>query len=176
MTPHRCGPTGRKPKSPSASILLTECVHIVLLVSGYRDGAVCRNGAPPLPRWQAWPQRVNVHYHTKTKCQAAPPPQPFVFLCGSVCLDTCTPTQTRSPAIIWARNDALSRKEVTLAGANLGSDTNESKAVKRNQFVPITWNWSVVLSDWLTVWATDWIQLSERLFIWVLSVCGATNL
>lgn len=34
----------------------------------------------PLPRWQAWPQQVNVHYHMKTKCQAAPPPTTAICL------------------------------------------------------------------------------------------------
>lgn len=73
----------------------------------------------------------------KTKCQAAPPLQPFVFLCGSVCLDTCTPTQTRSPALICAHTSILRRKEVTLTGTNLGSVTNGNKAVKEE---PICFN------------------------------------
>lgn len=55
---------------------LCVCVCVsttVLLVSCYRGWGCVQEWAPLLPRWQDWPQRVNVHYHMKPKCQAHPP-------------------------------------------------------------------------------------------------------
>lgn len=51
MTTHLCGPTCGMPDAPLSSfywlsewLFVCVCVSVVLLVSGYRDRAMCRNG------------------------------------------------------------------------------------------------------------------------------------
>lgn len=62
---------------------LSDClsVSVCCFLSVWLQGwSHVQEWAPPLPRWQAWPQWVNVHYHMKTKCQAAPLPTTAICL------------------------------------------------------------------------------------------------
>lgn len=125
-------------------------------------------------RLQEWPLRCLTGRHDPSRSASittwnlnvkhAPLPllQPFVFLCGSVCLDTRLCMQTHSPVIIWAQIYAAGSKCNLLLDS--GCDLKFNQVISSNQFelcCDIDWFLSVRLDasclylaylwvDWLT--------------------------
>lgn len=139
---------------PSVFILLTDWVIICLCVCCFlsvwlQGWSHVQEWAPPLPRWQAWPQWVNVHYHMKL-----PPPPHYSHLSFSVgqCTWTLALQHKHAYLLLFVHTQIYSvgRKWQLMARIpNSGSTTYGNKVVKRNPFVSITLKRLVVLTDWL---------------------------
>lgn len=168
-------------RCPSVFILLTDwviiclCVCVVFLVSGYRDGAMCRNG--PLHFLAGRPDFSGSTSITTWKLNVKQPPPNYSHLSFSVgqCAWTLALQHKHTHLLLFVHTQIYSagRKWHLMARiANSGSTTNGNTVVKRNPFVSITLKRLVVLTDWLTGWLTDWSQQS---FIFVLSLRGLTN-
>lgn len=144
-------------------ICLCVCVCVVWL----QGRSHVEEWAPALPRWQAWPQRVIVHYHMKPKCQ---PPPPLGYSHLSFAVGQSLPghlhSNTNTLTCYFLSTHKYTLQEGSDTGTNLGGTTNASK-VERNPFVPITLRWSVA-------WLTDWTQLLTRCLY--LSYLCVTNL
>lgn len=117
--PYLCGPTCGMSDAPLSPFLLTDrviiCMYVCVWVPVCVHHCFVSVWFQGWGRLQEWPLCCLIGRHDPSRSASittwnlnvkhAPLPllQPFVFLCGSVCLDTRLCTQTHSPVIIWAQ-------------------------------------------------------------------------
>lgn len=127
----------------------------VLLVSGFRDGAMCRNGPLRCLAGRPDPSRSTSITTWNLNVKHGPLLQPFVFLCGSVGLDTRKAAQ---------KNNHLPFPDWSDVDMDIFCNTEmprvpDLQRVLKDECIATFFPTSLKLSALLTDWQLEWTQL-----------------